>query len=147
MHEITHFEALPVELIAEILTELDLETLLTVSQLSRRLRQVSSDSSLNPWKWPILQNLRRRDGVYESCMDRLGTFTVVPRTNWVDILSMAHPKFLLFRVALPSLPDRDFEEAAHRRFLPSWVRRQRDKDVKEGCDSDRTIKWKETFLT
>lgn len=143
----TRFEDLPVELIAEILSELDVKSLLTISQLSRRLRYVLSDPSLNPWKWPILQNLRRRDGVYESCMDHLGTYTVIPRTNWVDILSMAQSRFLLYRVTIPSLPDKDYEEATRRRFLPSWVRRQREKDEKEGHDAGIIVKWKETFLT
>lgn len=36
-------ETLPVELVAEILSELDLSTLITVSCLSRRLRTILSD--------------------------------------------------------------------------------------------------------
>lgn len=140
-------EALPVELIAEILGALDLQTLLTVSHLSRRLRSIASDTSLNPWKWPILHNLRKRDGVYEKCMVHLGTFTIVPRTNWVDILSMAHAKYLLFQATIPSLADRAYEEAARRRFLPSWVRRQREKDEREERETGIPVRWKETFLT
>lgn len=44
------FESLPVELIAEILGELDLTSLILVSYLSRRLHAIASDPSLNPWK-------------------------------------------------------------------------------------------------
>jgi len=38
-------ESLPVELVADILSELDLASLITMSSLSRRLRSVASDVS------------------------------------------------------------------------------------------------------
>lgn len=58
MLEANYLESLPVELIADILSELDLTTLITVSCLSRRLRSIVSEPALNPWRRPILRNLR-----------------------------------------------------------------------------------------
>ncbi|THH11905.1 hypothetical protein EW145_g329 [Phellinidium pouzarii] len=126
------FEALPVELIAEILSALDLATLITVSCLSRRLREISSDTALNPWKGPIAHNLRNKDGEYESCLAHLTART--PRANWVDILSAARAEFILFSASIPSLPDSDYDECFRRRFLPSWTKWKKDG------------RWKEAFL-
>lgn len=128
------FESLPVELIAEILSELDLTSLVTVSCLSRRLRSIAGDSALNPWKRPIAQNLLQRDGAYEPCLAYLAEHSTFPRANWLDILSAARPDFLLFDANVPNLPDADYAEAFRRRFLPSWVKWKR-----EGC------KWKEAY--
>jgi len=125
------FESLPVELIADILSELDLETLIKLSRLSRRLRSITSDSSLNPWRRPILRNLR--SGSYEQCLKHLCVRSV-PRQNWVEILSIARPAFLLFESTLPNLKSADWEESFKRRFLPGW-----HKWKKEG-------EWKEAFL-
>jgi hypothetical protein len=67
------FESLPVELIADILAELDLESIIKTSHLSRRFHHISSDPSLNPWRRPILRNLR--SGVYERCLKHLSVFS------------------------------------------------------------------------
>lgn len=128
------FESLPVELIAEILSELDLESLATVSCLSKRLRSIAGDPTLNPWKRAIARNLRRRDGDYEPCLAHLSERSTFPRTNWLDVLSSARPDFILFEATLPNLLDSDYAEAFSRRFLPSW-----DKWRKDGC------RWREAY--
>lgn len=128
------FESLPVELIAEILSEVDLESLITVASLSRRLRSITSDSALNPWKRPIVRNLQRRDGMYEPCMTHLAEHSIFPRANWLDILSAARADFLLFDATLPNLPESDYAEAFRRRFLPTWAKRGKD-----GC------RWREVY--
>lgn len=125
-------EALPVELIADILGELDLPSLITSAYLSRKLYLVASDPSLNPWRNPILRNLHAHN--YEPAMKHLSVRTIVPRHNWVDILSMASPSFLLFGATLPNLKDAEWEECFKRRFLPGWR-----KWKKEGS-------WKEAFI-
>jgi hypothetical protein len=125
------FESLPVELIADILSELDLETLIKLSNLSRRLHFIASDSSLNPWRAPILRNLRSNS--YEACLKHLSVRSI-PRQNWVEILSIAPPAFLLFESTLPNLKASEWEECFKRRFLPGWR-----KWKKEGG-------WKEAFL-
>ena len=71
---------LPVELIAEILSQLDLRSLKIVSGLSRRLRSVTSDPTLNPWKGPILRNLSEPDADYDTALRHLGELSVVPRS-------------------------------------------------------------------
>ncbi|TFK55560.1 hypothetical protein OE88DRAFT_1709994 [Heliocybe sulcata] len=118
------FESLPVELIAEILGELDLQTLITVSYLSRRLNQISSDPSLNPWRRPILRNLR--SGQYEDCLKHLCVRTSVPRQNWVEILSLARSSYLLFQATLPNLKSDEWEECFRRRNLPGWMKWKKD---------------------
>ncbi|KIL00509.1 hypothetical protein PAXRUDRAFT_129640 [Paxillus rubicundulus Ve08.2h10] len=116
----TTMQTLPVELLAEIFSELDLESLITVSSLSRRLRSVTSDPSLNPWRRPILHNLRH--GIYEKCFYHLGSRSIVPRQNWIPILTFASPSFLLFESTLPNLKSSEWEESFRRRFLPGWVK-------------------------
>ncbi|KAJ3537464.1 hypothetical protein NM688_g6684 [Phlebia brevispora] len=129
------FESLPVELIAEILGELDVTSLIVVSYLSRRLHSIASDSHLNPWRKPILRNLRNsQDASYERSLQNLSVRRTVPRQNWVDIISLAKADWLLFEATLPNLKDEDWEECFNRRFLPSWR-----KWKKEGL-------WKQAFL-
>lgn len=123
------FESLPVELIADILGELDLEHLIKVSYLSRRLYAVAADPSLNPWRRPILRNLRSRS--YESALKTLSVRLVVPRQNWIEILSLAPKEFLLFQATLPNLKAADWEECFNRRFLPGWRRWKADGTWKE----------------
>ncbi|TDL29843.1 hypothetical protein BD410DRAFT_780342 [Rickenella mellea] len=124
-------DLLPVELIAVILSELDLKSLITVSYLSRRLHRVVSDATLNPWRGPISRNLS--SGTYEECLRSLSVRSIVPRQNWVDILSTARFDFLLFEATLPNLPESTWEQCFKRRFLPGWM-----KWKKEG-------KWREVF--
>ncbi|KAI0089061.1 hypothetical protein BDY19DRAFT_889736 [Irpex rosettiformis] len=115
------FESLPVELIAEILGELDLTSLILVSYLSRRLHAIASDPSLNPWRRPILRNLRLPlDELYETCLKTLSVRQTVPRHNWVEIISLARAEWLLFDATLPRLNEWEWEECFKRRFLPGW---------------------------
>ncbi|TFY71988.1 hypothetical protein EVG20_g1027 [Dentipellis fragilis] len=125
------FESLPVELITDIMEELDLEALVTISYLSRRLHDIASDPYLNPWRRPILRNLRTGD--YEHCMKHLSVRSIVPRQNWIEILSIAQPAFLLFEATLPNLKEVEWEECFKRRFIPGWMKWRRD------CS------WRETY--
>jgi F-box-like len=125
-------ESLPVELIAEVLAELDLESLVTVSQVSRRIYLVAADSSLNPWRRPILANLHSH--TYEHVLKHLSVRTIVPRQNWIEILSLARPSYLLYDATLPNLKAAEWEECFLRRFPPGWKRWKKDSP------------WKETFL-
>jgi F-box domain len=111
-------ESLPVELVTAILEELDLASLIVVSYLSRRLHTIASDRSLNPWRAPILRNLH--SGVYEDSLKHLSVRTTVPRQNWIEILSMAQPRFLLFESTLSNMKEADWRECFKRRFLPGW---------------------------
>lgn len=123
-------EALPVELIADILSELDLDSLIRCSYLSKRLHLVASDPALNPWRKPILRNLIAHN--YEPALKHLSVRMTVPRHNWVEILSLAHPSFLLFEATLPNLKESEWEECFKRRFLPSWRKWKREGSWKEG---------------
>ncbi|KAI0268124.1 hypothetical protein BC834DRAFT_867974 [Gloeopeniophorella convolvens] len=124
-------ESLPVELVTTILEELDLASLIVVSYLSRRLHDIASDRSLNPWRVPILRNLH--NGSYEDCMKHLSVRTTVPRQNWIEVLSMAHPQFLLLDATLPNMKEADWQESFQRRFLPGWQKWKRD------------LRWQEAF--
>lgn len=128
------FDSLPVELVAEILGALDLKSLVVVSCLSRRLRQITSDPALNPWRSPILRILRSEGSVYEDCLRNLSVLTTVPRNNWIEIFSIARAEYLLFQASHPVLSETDWHECFRRRFLPDWARWKG-----EG-------RWKEVFL-
>lgn len=130
------FESLPVELIAEILGELNLSSLLAMSCVSHRLREICTDQALNPWRKPILRNLRDNGGDYEECFRHLAMRLYIPRINWLEILSTARPDFLLFESTLPNLPERYWEECFRRRFLPSWAKRK---------EEGRWQRWQEAF--
>ncbi|TFK43747.1 hypothetical protein BDQ12DRAFT_675493 [Crucibulum laeve] len=123
------FESLPVELIAEILGELDLESLIKLSYLSKRLYLVASDTSLNPWRRPILRNLSSH--LYEPSFKHLCVRTIVPRQNWIEILSLAKPAYILFEATLPNLKSVEWEECFKRRFLPGWQKWKKDCTWKE----------------
>ncbi|KAF6762236.1 hypothetical protein DFP72DRAFT_878332 [Ephemerocybe angulata] len=126
------FQDLPVELIAEVFSELDLQSLVTVSYISKRIYLVASDSSLNPWRRPIHAHLR--DNIYDSTLKHLSVRSTVPRQNWIEILTLARPSFLLFDATLPNLKSNEWEECFRRRFPPSWLKWRKD-----GA-------WKEVFL-
>ncbi|KIK67791.1 hypothetical protein GYMLUDRAFT_1013857 [Collybiopsis luxurians FD-317 M1] len=126
------FLTLPVELIADILSELDLESLIKISYLSRRLYDIVSDPSLNPWRKPILRSLYSENG--ESALKHLSVRRIVPRHNWIEILSLASPTFILHEATLPNLKSEEWEECFYRRFLPGWRKWHR-----EGS-------WKATYL-
>lgn len=123
------FETLPVELIADILSELDLESLIKISYLSRRLHHIASDSSLNPWRQPILRALH--SGSYDDCLKHLSVRSTVPRQNWLEILSLAQPAFLLYEATLPNMKACEWEECFKRRFLPGWRKWKKDSGWKE----------------
>ncbi|KAI0650530.1 hypothetical protein C8Q79DRAFT_900470 [Trametes meyenii] len=118
----TPLESLPVELVADILGELDIASLITVSYLSRRLRAVASEPSLNPWRRPILRNLLDPDEVYEPALKHLSVRQTVPRQNWVEILTLGKAEYLLFEMTLPNLKETEWEECFSRRFLPGWMK-------------------------
>ncbi|KIJ56952.1 hypothetical protein M422DRAFT_773686 [Sphaerobolus stellatus SS14] len=124
-------ETLPVELVADILSEVDLSSLIVVSGLSRRLRSVVSDASLNPWRKAMLEALQTED---PSLMN-LGVRNIVPRQNWIEVLSKARPEWILFTATLPNLRESEWEEAFSRRFLPNWKKWRR-----EG-------RWRQAFLS
>ncbi|KAI9068514.1 hypothetical protein FKP32DRAFT_1561537 [Trametes sanguinea] len=128
-------EALPVELVADILGELDIASLVTVSYLSRRLRAVASEPSLNPWRRPILRNLVYSESEYEPALKHLSVRQTVPRQNWVEILTLGKAEYLLFEMTLPNLKEAEWEECFRRRFLPGWVNWKNDAGT-----------WKAAFL-
>lgn len=130
-------ESLPVELIADILGELDLRSLIIVSYLSRRLHVVASDSSLNPWRRPILRSLLiPPEAPYDPCLGTLSVRTTVPRQNWIEIMSLARADWLLFHATPAHLKEAEWEECFKRRFLPSWSKWKKE---------DGT--WKSAFRT
>ena len=90
-----------------------------VSGLSRRLREIISDPVLNPWRRPILRRLCR--GEYGTDLANLSLRMIVPKHNWVEIVSKAHPEFLLFEATVPNLNEHEWDECFRRRFLPSWA--------------------------
>lgn len=126
------FQLLPLDLIAEILGQLDLSSLIKMSQVSQRFRMVASDEGLNPWRAPIMRNLLANE--YETSLTHLSIRTAVPRQNWLDILSLARTSFILFQASLPNLGSSDWEESFKRRFPPSWERMRKDSP------------WRESFL-
>ena len=126
------FEALPDDLLALILGELDLDSLITVSYLSKRLHSVASEPSLNPWRKPILHNLRTN--VYGPALQHLSVRSTVPRQNWIEILVLARPSFILYETTLPNLKAVEWEECFRRRFLPGWQKWKKESP------------WKEAFL-
>jgi hypothetical protein len=117
-------EALPVELIGKIVSELALEDVIKISQLSRRLKLIASDPILNVWRLPILRNLRSNE--YEDTLKHLSVYMSVPRHNWVEILSIGRASYILFETTLPNLREAEWEEAFKRRFFPSWTKWRRD---------------------
>ena len=109
--------------------ELDLRSLVTVSCLSRRLRHIAADPSINPWRRPILRNLRSGGLTeYSPAFRILGALSTVPKHNWIDICTMARPEFLLYDVSPPVLPEAYWEECFKRRFLPGWTLWRRKED-------------------
>jgi hypothetical protein len=50
----------------------------------------------------------------------LSVRSCVPRQNWIEILCVAPPNFVLFETTLPNLRDDQWREVYERRFLPSW---------------------------
>lgn len=126
------FERLPVDLIAEILGELDLESLIKMAYVSKRFYSVASDPSLNPWRRPIMRILHMH--MYEPALKHLSVRLTVPRRNWIEIIALARPSFVLYDATLPNLKSEEWEECFKRRFLPSWQKWRKESS------------WKEAFL-
>uniref|UniRef100_A0A8H7XXZ0 F-box domain-containing protein n=1 Tax=Psilocybe cubensis TaxID=181762 RepID=A0A8H7XXZ0_PSICU len=126
------FERLPVDLIAEILGELDLESLIQMAYVSKRFYSVASDPSLNPWRRPIMRILNMH--MYEPALKHLSVRLIVPRRNWIEIITLARPSFVLYDATLPNLKSEEWEECFKRRFLPSWQKWKKESS------------WKEAFL-
>jgi hypothetical protein len=121
--------SLPTELLADILSGLDVPTLIAVSHASKKLRSVCSDDVLNPWRAAISSYLR--EGCYEEFATP-GFYNTVPRQNWIEILSRAPPAFLLDDVNLLHLLEESvWKEAFKKRFLPSWQERKRAESWRE----------------
>ncbi|KIO32846.1 hypothetical protein M407DRAFT_18309 [Tulasnella calospora MUT 4182] len=111
---------LPVEILSDILTQLPIPSIVAASQISRYFRRICQDPLLNPWRPVILATLTDPDHSDLSCLVTLSEHGAMPRQNFIDVLSLAPPHFLLFEVTLPTLPDYYWDEAINRRFLPSW---------------------------
>jgi hypothetical protein len=113
------------------MAELDLPSLITMSQISRLFRAIVSDSSLNPWRRPILHCIRSGD--LSESFKHLSVRSTVPRHNWIEIMSLAKPQFLLYEATLPNLKEDEWEECYKRRFLPGWIK-------------GTVTRWKERFM-
>jgi hypothetical protein len=118
-------ESLPTELVADILGTLDLASLIACSQVSRRLRQICTDPQINPWRRPLLRNMSHR-GAYEPCLANLSLRCIVPRQNWIEVLTKADAEYLLLEATLPTLANSEWKEVFKRRFLPSWEKWRRE---------------------
>lgn len=120
--------SLPVELIASILSELDITALRNASEVCSHLRAVASDPLLNPWRGAILRALSHHT---PTALKNISVLSTVPRHNWLEILCYASPDFLLFEATLPNLSDDHFKLAFRRRFLPSWAKIRKNGSWKE----------------
>jgi hypothetical protein len=109
--------SLPSEILATILCNLELPILICASYTSKRLHAVCSDAVTNPWRNLILRAIH--SGVHED-LSHLSVRSVVPRHNWIEIMSLAPAPFLLYEMTVPNLRSSEWEEAYARRFLPSW---------------------------
>ena len=118
----------PVELVAEILSELDVPDLIHASQVSRGMRAVVADAALNPWRRAVKRALRA--GAY-SALRPLNGCTAVPEQTWIEILAVAPAPVVLFDACIPRLAAADWADAFARRFLPAWRRWKRDASWKE----------------
>jgi len=126
------FGGLPPELVADILSYLEIPDLICLTTLFP-LRLVLSSPSLNPWRIPVLRLLDRESR--PSDLANIAAFHYVfPRSNWTPILSRTDPRFLLYDCVIPHLSERTWQTAFETRFLPSWKR------WKKG------MKWREAFL-
>lgn len=100
------FQSLPVELVAAILSQLDLGSLQACAFVSPRLRSIASDPLLNPWRAPILRallNPGQENSPGDAGLKNMSVLSSVPRHNWIEILVFATPEFLLFQATLPNL--------------------------------------------
>lgn len=136
-------DQLPLELIATILSYLELSSLIHVISVCKLLANVCKDPLLNPWRTPIQRALTNYNLGAEDddewltndsrILEHLSCYFGIPKNNWIDILATAPASFILFH-EIPWLPDQSWQEAFMRRFLPSWARWKKDQP------------WKQTFL-
>jgi len=123
---------LPVELLARIFSLLELHQVLAAARTCRLWRAVCSDPVLNPFRDPIthiLEDQCQSDSEKTGGMRHLRTlsaFQWIPSRNWVEILAMASPYFILFEWNVPNISEEQWEEAFRLRFPPSWTRWRRD---------------------
>src|ERR1700754_2322333 len=97
-------DGLPAELMADILSYLDIQDLLHLSTTSRTLRVVLSNPNLNPWRAPLMRLLDRQ--TYPSVLVNISSYPdVFPATNWTTILTRSDPRFLLYECVIPHLTD------------------------------------------
>lgn len=119
----------PVELVAHILSELDLPDLVHASQVSKGMRAIVADAVLNPWRRAVKRALRA--GAYSVLIRSLNGCTALPEQNWIEILADAPAPVVLFDACIPRLAAADWADAFSRRFLPAWRRWKRDTSWKE----------------
>ncbi|KZW04359.1 hypothetical protein EXIGLDRAFT_786383 [Exidia glandulosa HHB12029] len=127
------FETLPVELVAHILGDLDVQHVILASTLSRRLRDVCADVVLNPWRKPILRAVEEHDF---AALRNLCVYSCVPRQTFVEVLARAPPHAILFEVTIPVLGESDWRESAQLRFLPSALAKWKRP----------AVPWREAFM-
>ncbi|KAG9016824.1 hypothetical protein FRB93_009353 [Tulasnella sp. JGI-2019a] len=109
---------IPVETLADIFSLLSIPEIVVVSRVSRHLRLICQDPLLNPWRRPIIRLLRSDQSL--DALKTLSVHSVVPRQNFVEILCLASPHFILLGATLPHLTIDQWHEVLNRRFLPSW---------------------------
>ncbi|KIM20645.1 hypothetical protein M408DRAFT_307013 [Serendipita vermifera MAFF 305830] len=132
---------LPLEILAEVLSFLDLYSLLQVSQTSTFLASICSDDLLNPWRRPlerILSDHQESDEPQTEerrILSHLSNYSRIPKQNWVHVLALSAPEAVLFMYDVPWLPEEIWHQAFLLRFLPSWTRWK------------RYHSWKRAFLT
>jgi hypothetical protein len=85
---------LPVELIACIYTHSCLRSLVALSQTCRYFHDIASSDVLNPWRRPLARALEPGASPEDTeCLRTLAIYgDLVPRQNWVWILSVTGPR-------------------------------------------------------
>ena len=129
-----NIDCLPVELIVEIFSCLDVSDLINVSSVSRSLRSILADHNLNPWRTPLLRLLDTQ--TFPNEIENISDHNLIfPRANLVIILSRSDPRFLEYKCVIPHLSESDWEAAFEARYLPSWRRWKK-----------KNMRWREAFL-
>lgn len=129
-----NINGLPAELVADILSYLDIADLLHLSTMSRTLRAILSNHNLNPWRNPLTHLLDRQ--THPSILANISSYALIfPKANWITILTRSDPRFLLYECVIPHISDSDWQTAFEARFLPSWRRWKKD-----------NFPWKSAFL-
>lgn len=128
------FTQLPPDILADIMSHLEILDLTHLSVLSQTLRTVLSDSNLNPWRLPLSTLLACNTS--PSVLASIAVYQqVIPPDNWIMILSRTDSQFLLYKCELPRLSENIWQAAFEARYLPSWKKWKRER-----------MKWREAFL-